>query len=96
MKVAELDMTTLDAMELKNFLLKLLARAKSKTQLIRIIQHVEEVVEEDDAEDAETFWGRFTVEQRTELERSFEDSYNPDNWIAHEDMLKKHTKWLKK
>ena len=57
MKVAELDMTTLDAMELKNFLLKLLARAKSKTQLIRIIQHVEEVVEEDDAEDAETFWG---------------------------------------
>ena len=95
MKAAELDITALDATELKKFLQKLIQKAKSKGQLIRIIERVEEVFEED-AEDADIFWSRFTPEQRAELEQSFEDSYNPDNWIAHEDMLKKHAKWLQK
>ena len=95
MKVTELDITVLEVSELKNFLLKLIQKAKSKGQLIRIIERVEEVFEED-AEDADIFWSRFTSEQRAELEQSFEDSYNPDNWIAHEDMLKKHAKWLQK
>ena len=95
MKVTELDITVLEASELKNFLLKLIQKAKSKGQLIRIIERVEEVFEED-AENADIFWSRFTSEQRAELEQSFEDSYNPDNWIAHEDMLKKHAKWLQK
>ena len=95
MKAAELDVTALDATELKKILQKLIQKAKSKGQLIRIIERVEEVFEED-AEDADIFWSRFTPEQRAELEQSFEDSYNPDNWIAHEDMLKKHAKWLQK
>ena len=95
MKAAELDITALDATELKKFLQKLIQKAKSKGQLIRIIERVEEVFEED-AEDADIFWSRFTPEQRAELEQSFEDSYNPDNWIAHENMLKKHAKWLQK
>ena len=95
MKAAELDVTALDATELKKFLQKLIQKAKSKGQLIRIIERVEEVFEED-AEDADIFWSRFTPEQRAELEQSFEDSYNPDNWIAHENMLKKHAKWLQK
>jgi hypothetical protein len=95
MKAIELDRTNLEANELKQFLLKLIEKAKNKAQLIRIIERVEEVYEED-AEDADIFWSRFTPEQRAELEQSFEDSYNPDNWIAHEDMIKKHAKWLQK
>jgi hypothetical protein len=95
MKAIELDRTNLEANELKQFLLKLIEKAKNKAQLIRIIERVEEVYEED-AEDADIFWSRFSPEQRAELEQSFEDSYNPDNWIAHEDMIKKHAKWLQK
>ncbi len=95
MKVAELDEMTMNVAELKDVLLKLIGKAKSKAQLIHIIERVEEVFEEE-AEDAETFWSRFTPQQRAELEQSFEDSYNPDNWITHEDMQKKHAKWLKK
>jgi hypothetical protein len=95
MKALELDKTSLEATELKQFLLKLIEKAKNKAQLIRIIERVEEVFEED-TEDADIFWNRFTLEQRAELEQSFEDSYNPDNWIAHDDMIKKHAKWLQK
>jgi hypothetical protein len=95
MKALELDKTSLEATELKQLLLKLIEKAKNKAQLIRIIERVEEVFEED-TEDADIFWNRFTLEQRAELEQSFEDSYNPDNWIAHEDIIKKHAKWLQK
>ena len=95
MEEAKLDIVALDTSELKDFLLKLIGKAKNKAQLMRIIERVEEVFEED-AEDGEAFWQRFTPQQRTELEQSFEDSYNPENWIAHEDMLKKHAKWLKR
>ena len=90
MKVAELDFTSLDASELKDVLLKMINKAKSKAQLVRIIERVEEVFDSE-AEDADTFWSRFSVEQRAELEQSFEDSYDPKNWIAHEDMIKKHS-----
>ena len=95
MEEAKLNIVALDTSELKDFLLKLIGKAKNKAQLMRIIERVEEVFEED-AEDGEAFWQRFTPQQRTELEQSFEDSYNSENWIAHEDMLKKHAKWLKR
>ena len=93
MKVAELDISTLDVSELKDLLLKQIRKAKSKAQLLRIIERVEEVFDED-AEDAEIFWSRYTPEQRIELEKSFEDSFNSENWILHEDMKKKHAKGL--
>ncbi len=95
MNVAELDTIALNTAELKNRLLALIGKAKNKAQLLRLIERVEEVFEED-AEDTDTFWSRFTPQQRAELEQSFEDSYNPENWIAHEDMIKKHAKWLQK
>lgn len=95
MKVAELNTIVLDAHELRSRLFALIGKAKSKAQLLRLIERVEEVFEEE-AEDEATFWRRFTPQQRAELEQSFEDSYNQDNWIAHEDMIKKHAKWLQK
>lgn len=103
MEALELDIATVNDFELKGILLSLIGKAKRK-QLIRLFEVLKtdvstmgvEGVFEDDAEDPEIFWGRFTLEQRAELEQSFEDSYNPENWIAHEDMLKKHAKWLKK
>ncbi len=94
MKVAELDITTLDVSELKELLLKQIRKAKSKAQLLRIIERVEEVFDED-AEDAAIFWSRYTPEQRIELEKSFEETLDKDNWISHDDMKKKHAKWLK-
>lgn len=94
MKVAEVDFSSLNADELRGMLLRLITKAKNKAQLIRIIERVEEVIE-DETEDAEIFWNRFTPEQRKELEKSFEESYNPENWISHDDMRKKHAKWLK-
>ena len=39
-------------------------------------------------------WDRLTTKEQEELYLAFEESENPDNLISHEEMKKKHEKWL--
>ena len=39
-------------------------------------------------------WNRLTQEQKEELMLSLKESENSENLISHEDMKKKHQKWL--
>jgi superoxide dismutase len=42
------------------------------------------------------FWKQFTREQRAELKRSYDESFNPENWISHEEVMSKYAKYQKK
>ena len=35
-------------------------------------------------------------EQEAELAVAIEESYNPENWVAHEDVMKRVDQWLKR
>jgi hypothetical protein len=39
-------------------------------------------------------WNRLTKEEQEELLRSVEESENSENLISHEEMKRKHKKWL--
>lgn len=39
-------------------------------------------------------WERLTNQDKEELLLVFEESKNPDNLISHDEMRKKHQKWL--
>lgn len=39
-------------------------------------------------------WNRLTDQEQQELILSLEESKNPENLISHEEMVKKHKKWL--
>ena len=39
-------------------------------------------------------WNRLTTKEQEELYLAFEESENPENLISHEEMKKKHEKWL--
>jgi len=39
-------------------------------------------------------WNRLTDQEQQELLLSLEESKNPENLISHEEMVKKHKKWL--
>ncbi len=39
-------------------------------------------------------WNRLTNEEQEELLLAFEESKDPQNLISHEEMKKKHKKWL--
>jgi len=39
-------------------------------------------------------WSRLTKQEQEELLSTLEESENPENLISHEEMKKKHKKWL--
>lgn len=39
-------------------------------------------------------WNRLTIYEQEELLLSLEESKNPENLISHDEMVKKHKKWL--
>ena len=85
---------SLNELELKGYLMGIIERAKDRGQLLRFAQAVAEVSEDNEADEA-IFWSRYSPEQQADLEKSFEESYDPANWVAHEDVMKKYAQWLK-
>ena len=39
-------------------------------------------------------WNKLTDQEQKELLLSLEESKNPENLISHDEMVKKHKKWL--
>ena len=88
------NITSFNELELKGYLIGIIERAKDRAQLLRFVQAVEDVSEDSEDEVTE-FWRRYSPEQRAELEKSYEESYDPSKWVAHEDVMKKYEQWLK-
>ena len=41
-------------------------------------------------------WGRLSPEEKDELLLSYEESFDTNNLISHEEVKKQHDKWLRK
>jgi hypothetical protein len=41
-------------------------------------------------------WDELSPEQQSYILKSYEESYNHENWVDHEDVKKHHAKWLQK
>ncbi len=94
MDIAVKNIGSFNELELKGYLIGMIERAKDRAQLLRFVQAVEEVFEDTKEEEA-AFWSRYSPEQRLELEKSFEESYDPSKWVTHEEVMKKYEQWLK-
>jgi hypothetical protein len=80
----------MSVLELKGDILQMISHIDSEKRL----QDIRDVVSKYADKEDNNFWEDYTPEQKTELEKAFEESYDPTNGIAHEDMKKKHAKWL--
>ena len=85
-----LNITSMSDLELKGILLALVGRVESRSQLERFVVVLQEASENDD------WWSEIPKEQQARILKSYKDSYNPDNWIDHEEVKKRHAKWLQK
>jgi hypothetical protein len=82
------------AIELKGNILEIVARFESPKLLQKLYETATELLEKE--EDTADWWDDLTPEQQIRLEKSIEESYDKTNWISHEEMKKKHAKWLEK
>ena len=90
MRVLELDVNQMNDLEIKGILHDFIEKAENREQLIRYVEALKESADED-----ALFWQDYTPEQRTEIEDAIEESYKPENWVSHEEVMQKYAKWLK-
>ena len=84
------------ALEMKVEILEIVANAKDQTTVSRIFDKVHEALEEDSENTESDWWNDLTPTQQARLQKSIDESYDPENWVSHEDVMKKYEKWFKK
>lgn len=75
---------------MRHDIIEMVMSIEKKKTLQEILDYLNKVTDEEE----EAFWSRYTPEQRAELAKSFEESFDPKNWVSHEEVKKRHTKWL--
>ena len=84
------------ALEMKVEILEIVANAKDHTTVSRIFYKVHQALEEDSENIENDWWDDLTPTQQIRLQKSIDESYDPENWVSHEDVMKKYEKWFKK
>jgi hypothetical protein len=84
----------MNALELKGELLDMISEFKKEEQLIKLHQFVKEMTYEVAAEEEEDWWDELSNEKRERLEKAIAHSRIPANRIPHEEVKKRHAKWL--
>ena len=90
MTLLKLDIDQMNDLEIKGILHSFIEKAKNRKQLIRFVEALKQTVDED-----ALFWKDYTADQKAEIENAIEESYKPENWVAHEEVMQKYAQWLK-
>ena len=85
MNALELNIDNINDLEIKGILHGYIEKAKNRKQLLRFFEAIRHTADED-----ALFWKDYTAEQKAEIETAIEESYNPENWIAHEEVMGKY------
>jgi hypothetical protein len=84
------------ALEMKVEMFEIIANTKDKAKVKRIFEKIHEALEDEIELEGEDWWDELTPEQQLHLQKSIDESYDPNNWVSHEEVMKKYEKWFKK
>ena len=91
MKVLEMNIMDMNELEIKSILHGFIQKAHGKQQLLRYF----DAFVHDEIEEKTDLWEQYTPERRAEIEFAVEESFNPDNWVSHEEVMAKYSKYSK-
>ena len=94
MNTTELNISDMNDLELKGTLHAWLEKVKNRLELEQLAEFMRPSIEEDKEE--EDSWNEIPPFHQERILNSYKESFNPDNWINHEDVKKQHAKWLQK
>lgn len=84
--------------ELKMEMVEIIAQTYDEPMVNRIYEKIHEAIEENDAQNGdvtdESWWDEVPIEQQQRILTSYRESFDPDSWMSHEDMKKRHAKGL--
>ena len=87
--------------ELKMEMVEIISQTYDEPMVNRIYAKIHEAIEdEDNLQNGEltdeSWWNDMPLQQQERILASYKESFDPENWIDHEDMKKRHAKWLQK
>ena len=82
----------MDTLAIKVKMFEMLSETHDDALLLKLYKTMKEVFETTQLD----WWDDLPIEQQIRLQKSIEESYDPENLIDHEVMKKKHAKWLRK
>ncbi len=87
--------------ELKMEMVEIISQTFDEQTVNRLYAKIQEAVESENdlqSEDVtdESWWDEVSLSQQKRILKSYRESFDPQNWIDHEEMKKRHAKWLQK
>jgi hypothetical protein len=86
--------------ELKMEMVEIISQTYDEPMVNRIYAKIHEAIEEEDAQNGdvtdESWWEEMPAQQKERILTSYKESFDPENWLDHEEMKKRHAKWLQK
>jgi hypothetical protein len=81
----------MNTLELKGGMMNIISRVEDEAVLTQMFEAITEIIVETYGQISE-----LSPEQVVELELAIEETYNPDNLVDHDEVMKNMTRWLKK
>lgn len=75
----------MNTLELKGSIFEMLAHIENEQDLYSIHDYLYELINHDADNN---FWNVYSPEQKADLMQAFDESFDSDNWIEHEDVIK--------
>ena len=86
--------------ELKMEMVEIISQTYDAPMVNRIYEKIHEAIEETNPQNGdvtdESWWDKVLLQQQQRILTAYRESFDPHNWISHEDMKKRHAKWLQK
>ena len=76
--------------ELKVDLMQFITAIDDKKTLRKMMKACKKVAKKND------WWHEVPKAHRKRIKKSYKESFNPDNWVDHEDVVKMSRQWLSK
>jgi hypothetical protein len=84
--------------ELKMEMVEIISQTFDEPMVNRIYAKIHEAIEDEAAQSGdvtdESWWAEIPAQQKERILTSYKESFDPENWIDHEEMKKRHAKWL--
>ncbi len=74
----------MSVIELKSSLMQMIGDIHSEAILKNMFRLLKEASQDED------WWDEIPAQHQARILKSYEESFNPDNWIDHEEMKKRH------
>ena len=75
-------------LELQKSIVDFIYSIENESILKKVLSNIKKTAEK------EGWWLDIPVEARNRILQSYEESYNPENWVDHNEVKKQHVQWL--